>query len=64
MRLRATYRSPGAARYRAPGGAWDVPTLDAVMRAAPVRSGPAVVDGHRRIGAAELEDTVAGLAGG
>jgi acyl-CoA synthetase (AMP-forming)/AMP-acid ligase II len=64
MSLRATYRAPGAARYRAPGGAWDVPTLDAVLSATPVRTGPAVVDGDRRIGPAELERTVAGLAGG
>jgi acyl-CoA synthetase (AMP-forming)/AMP-acid ligase II len=41
-----------------------VPTLDAVLRATPMRSGPAVVDGQRRIGADELEGTVAGLAGG
>ncbi len=64
MRLRATYRSPGAARYRAPGGPWDVPTLDALLRTAPERVGPAVVDGDRRIAAAELEAIVAGLAGG
>ncbi len=63
MKLRATYRSPGAARYRAPGGAWDVPTLDAVLRAHPVAGGPAVVDGDRRVGAGELERAVAGLAG-
>jgi cyclohexanecarboxylate-CoA ligase len=29
--LRATYRHPGAAGYRQPGGAWDVPTLDALL---------------------------------
>lgn len=64
MKLRATYRAPEAARYRAPGGAWQVPTLDAVLTAAPVRSGPAVVDGDRRVDAGSLERTVAGLAGG
>lgn len=64
MRLRATYRSPGAARYRAPGGPWDVPTLDVVLSAVPVGVGPAVVDGDRRVGSPELERTVAGLAGG
>jgi cyclohexanecarboxylate-CoA ligase len=30
-RLHATYRHPGAAGYREPGGAWDVPTLDALL---------------------------------
>jgi cyclohexanecarboxylate-CoA ligase len=30
-RLRATYRHPGAAEYFRPGGAWDVPTLDALL---------------------------------
>jgi cyclohexanecarboxylate-CoA ligase len=29
--LHATYRHPGAAGYRQPGGAWDVPTLDALL---------------------------------
>jgi cyclohexanecarboxylate-CoA ligase len=64
MKLRATYRSPGASRYRQPDGAWDVPTLDALITARPVGSGPAVVDGERRIHADQLEDMVAGLAGG
>ncbi|MGH9093207.1 MAG: hypothetical protein ACRDZR_17785, partial [Acidimicrobiales bacterium] len=60
MKLRATYRAPGAARYRAAGGAWQVPSLDAVLSAVPVRGGPAVVDGDRRVDAAALERTVAG----
>jgi len=64
MRLRATYRAPAAARYRQAGGAWDVPTLDEVLSSRPVQGGPAVVDGERRVDAAELERTVAGLAGG
>jgi cyclohexanecarboxylate-CoA ligase len=64
MRLRATYRAPSAARYRAPGGAWDIPVLDTVLRTPPSPGSPAVVDGERRIGAQELERTVAGLAGG
>ncbi len=29
--LRATYRHPRASDYRRPGGAWDVPTLDALL---------------------------------
>ena len=31
MRLRTTYRQAGAPRYLQPGGAWDVPTLDALL---------------------------------
>jgi cyclohexanecarboxylate-CoA ligase len=47
--LRATYRHPRAADYRKPGGAWDVPTLDALLsRAAP----------------SPAEDDVAAVAGG
>ena len=64
MQLRATYRAPGAPRYRRPGGAWDVPTLDAAISARPVQGAPAVVDGERRIGAEELERLVASVAGG
>ena len=64
MKLRATYRPPGALRYRQPNGAWDVPTLDALITSRPVGSGPAVVDGDRRIDADQLEHMVAGLAGG
>jgi cyclohexanecarboxylate-CoA ligase len=50
--VRATYRHPDARAYRAPGGAWDVPTLDRVvgtdaalaggLRAAGVRRGDVV----------------------
>jgi cyclohexanecarboxylate-CoA ligase len=64
MKLRTTYRPPGAARYRQPHGAWDVPTLDTLISSRPVRGGAAVVDGERRIDADELEQLVAGLAGG
>ena len=64
MPLRATYRAPGASRYRQPGGAWDVPTLDAVISPRPVLRAPAVVDGDRRIGAEELEHLIGRVAGG
>jgi cyclohexanecarboxylate-CoA ligase len=64
MKLRATYRPPGASRYRQPDGAWDVPTLDALITSKPVGEGPAVVDGERRIESDQLEHMVAGLAGG
>ena len=64
MKLRATYRVPDAHRYRAPGGAWDVPVLDSVMRTRPAAGGAALVDGNRRFDGGELDDMVAGLAGG
>ena len=64
MKLRATYRAPDAARYRAPGGSWDVPVLDSVMRQRPVDAGAVLVDGDRRFDGRELDDMVAGLAGG
>jgi cyclohexanecarboxylate-CoA ligase len=64
MKLRATYKAPDAARYRAAGGAWDVPALDAVMRQRPAAGGAVLVDGERRFDGAELEAMVAGLAGG
>ena len=41
-----------------------MPTLDTLISSRPVSSGPAVVDGERRIGADELEHMVARLAGG
>ncbi len=38
-RLRATYRHPGAREYLRPGGAWDVPTLDALLAAKDTQEG-------------------------
>jgi cyclohexanecarboxylate-CoA ligase len=64
MKLRATYKAPDAARYRAPGGAWNVPVLNAVMRQRPASAGAVLVDGDRRFDGVELESMVAGLAGG
>src|ERR1700676_2849221 len=64
MKLRATYQAPGARRYRAPGGAWDVPVLDAVMRQRPAGDGAVLVDGDLRVDVPQLEEMVAGLAGG
>ena len=43
--MRATYRHPRAAEYRAPGGAWDGPTLDRIVGASPALAG-----GLRRAG--------------
>ena len=64
MRLRTTYRQPGAARYRLPGGAWDVPTLDALLSSPRSPSAPAVVDGEVRLDAAALDRLVGSVAGG
>jgi cyclohexanecarboxylate-CoA ligase len=63
MSLRATYRAPDASRYRAAGGAWDVPVLDAVMRPRPSGTGAVLVDGDLRFDGPQLEKLVAGLAG-
>ena len=64
MRLRTTYRQPDAARYRQPGGAWDVPTLDALLSSPRDAGAPAVVDGQVRLDAAGLERLVGSVAGG
>jgi cyclohexanecarboxylate-CoA ligase len=64
MRLRATYRPPDASRYRAAGGAWDVPVLDSVMQQRPPGAGAVLVDGDLRFDGPQLEKLVAGLAGG
>src|SRR5271165_5633749 len=64
MTPRATYRHPGGAAYRRPGGPWDVPTLDRLFRQRPVTAGPAVVDGDVALSAGELEARIAGVAGG
>jgi cyclohexanecarboxylate-CoA ligase len=64
VKLRATYRQPDAARYRMPGGAWDVPTLDRLLASPRSPSATAVVDGEVRIDAATLERMVASVAGG
>src|SRR5580693_4713173 len=64
MKLASTYRAPGATRYRAPGGPWDVPVLDAVMRQRPANAGPVLIDGDIRFDGEALEAMVAGLAGG
>ncbi len=63
MRLRPTYRPPAATAYRAPGGPWDVPTLDAVLNPRTVADRVAIVDGPLRLDAARVESMVSGLAG-
>jgi cyclohexanecarboxylate-CoA ligase len=64
VELRTTYRQPQAARYRSPGGAWDVPTLDALLSPPRPAGALAVVDGDLRLDAAGLERRVASMAGG
>ena len=54
---------PLADRYRAPGGAWDVPPLDVLLSSATAREA-AVVDSGRRRTTAALDDDIDRLAGG
>ena len=63
MRLRPTYRPPAAARYRQPGGPWDVPPLDELLGSRPAAAGAALVDGPLRFDGEQVESMVAGLAG-
>jgi len=65
--LRPTYRHPRARDYLAPGGAWDIPSLDAVVSdAARSATGDLVVDDSAgvRLDGRALEAQVAALAGG
>ena len=64
MRLRTTYRQAGAARYLQPGGAWDVPTLDALLSSPRDATALAVVDGEVAIDAGALDQLVSSVAGG
>jgi cyclohexanecarboxylate-CoA ligase len=64
VRLRPTYRQADAARYRSPGGAWDVPTLDRLLSSPRRADGAAVVDGDVVLDAAGLDRVVTALAGG
>jgi acyl-CoA synthetase (AMP-forming)/AMP-acid ligase II len=65
--LRPTYRHPRARHYLAPGGPWDIPSLDAtVSDAARHAGGELVVDDLAgvRLDRRALEERVAALAGG
>jgi cyclohexanecarboxylate-CoA ligase len=64
VRLRTTYHQPRAARYRQAGGAWDVPTLDALLGSPRPANGLAVVDGDVELDAGTLEQLVSSVAGG
>ncbi len=59
-RLRPTWVPEQARRYRQPGGAWDVPTLDALLG---THAGE-VVDGATRLSPAQVDALVATVAGG
>jgi cyclohexanecarboxylate-CoA ligase len=64
VRLRPTYRQADATRYRRPGGAWDVPTLDELLASPRPADGSAIVDGDNRLDAATVERLVAAVSGG
>jgi len=64
MRLRTTYRQPAADRYRLPGGAWDVPTLDRLLAGPRSPTATAVVDGDVRLDVATLDRLASAAAGG
>jgi len=67
LRLKPTYRHPEATAYRAPGGPWDLPSLDHLVTEAAHRArGDVLVDDSAgvRLGGPALADTVARLAGG
>ena len=67
MTLRSTYRHPRARDYLAPRGAWDIPSLDAVVSDAARRAGDDVVvddSAGVRLDGVELQTLVAALAGG
>jgi cyclohexanecarboxylate-CoA ligase len=58
LTLRATHVQTQAVDYSRPGGAWDVPTLDALMARCAW-----VSEGKTRLAPGEIEDRVAHLAG-
>lgn len=67
MSLRPTYRHPRARDYAAPGGPWDLPSLDALLTRAARRSrGVLVVDGSSgvRVDGRTLDALVGRVAGG
>lgn len=60
---RTTARHTHQRRYRRPGGPWDVPALDDLLRSAGPRR-DLVVDAEARLGSEHVEERVARLAGG
>ena len=67
MSLRPTYEHPRTAEYLAPGGAWDIPSLDTVLTDAARHSrGDLIIDESNgaRLDGRALEAMVARVAGG
>ncbi|MEX2256928.1 MAG: AMP-binding protein [Acidimicrobiia bacterium] len=67
MALTPTYQHPEARLYRAPGGAWDLPSLDALVTGTAQRApGDLVIDASAgvRLDGRALDAAVAALAGG
>ncbi len=64
-RLRPTYEHPKAVEYAAPGGPWDLPSLDRILHSAH-RHGPVLVDPSSgvRWSTGDLNRHVARVAGG
>jgi len=65
--MKPTYRHPRARDYRAPGGPWDIPSLDTLVTGAgAAATGDVLVDetADFRVDATGLETRVAALAGG
>jgi cyclohexanecarboxylate-CoA ligase len=64
--IHPTYEHPKAEQYAAPGGPWDIPSLDAVLTgvARSVGDHVLVVDGEHTLTGTELVGRVAALAGG
>ena len=64
MRLRTTFHQADAPAYRAPGGAWDGPTLDRLLASPPPGPSPAVIDGDVTLDRATLDALASSVAGG
>lgn len=67
MSLRPTYRHPDAREYRAPGGPWDQPSLDALLTNASANVPDVLLcddTSDVELDGAALEERVAALAGG
>lgn len=60
--LRATYQHPDAARYLAPGGAWDGPPLEVVLAPLDAVERVVVVDGEVRLTGTQFGDAIVALA--
>ncbi len=64
MRLRTTFHQADGPRYRGPGGAWEVPTLDRLLALPRPGPSPAVIDGDVTLDRATLDALASRVAGG